>query len=238
MNRLSIAGAIVAFAPALVMTPPAAAATSSSPVRAGRGVTVLATLLDNAPRYSAPGKRARGHVPATWWGSRSILPVVTTRPGWVKVRLAQRPDGSQAWVRARDVQLSTTSYRIKIDLSSTRLTLYHGKRRILTAPAGTGAPDDPTPTGHFFVAFKEPPPRGYRNEGYGPFILVTSAHSNDIKDWGNSGDAVIGIHGPLGEDAMIGTRGARISHGCIRLHLATLRKLRHVPPGTPVYIHR
>ena len=53
---------------------------------------------------------------------------------------------------------------------------------------------------------------------------------------GLTGDAVIGIHGPLGEDSQIGTAGARISHGCIRLHDKDLLRLRQVPPGTPIDI--
>jgi lipoprotein-anchoring transpeptidase ErfK/SrfK len=49
---------------------------------------------------------------------------------------------------------------------------------------------------------------------------------------------MIGIHGPLdaGSDAKIGTTDTRISHGCIRLHVPALRKLRPVPAGSPVYI--
>jgi len=78
----------------------------------------------------------------------------------------------------------------------------------------------------------EQPPQP--NPGYGPFIIVTSAHSPAIADWEGSGDAVIGIHGPLGDDTEIGTSGARISHGCIRLHDQALERLTEVPPGTPV----
>ena len=53
---------------------------------------------------------------------------------------------------------------------------------------------------------------------------------------GGLGDAVIGIHGPLGDDSEIGTTGARVSHGCIRLHDSDLVRLRQVPPGTPINI--
>jgi lipoprotein-anchoring transpeptidase ErfK/SrfK len=65
---------------------------------------------------------------------------------------------------------------------------------------------------------------------------VTSAHSNTISDWEESGDALIAIHGPLGDDAEIGTSGARISHGCIRLHDSDLAQLRVVPDGSPIDI--
>jgi len=82
-----------------------------------------------------------------------------------------------------------------------------------------------------FALFAEAP-----SPGYGPFVLVTSAHSNTISDWEESGDAITAIHGPLGADAAIGTTGAEVSHGCIRLHDADLAQLRDVPAGTPVDI--
>jgi lipoprotein-anchoring transpeptidase ErfK/SrfK len=154
----------------------------------------------------------------------------------VQVRLAQRPNGSTAWLPSRDVKLSSTPYVIVIDLATTHLSLYKHGRRVLSAPAGIGTPDDQTPPGGYFIAFTEQPPQP--NPGYGPFIIVTSAHSPDIADWEGSGDAVIGIHGPLGEDSQIGTTGARISHGCIRLHDAALEKLSNLPAGTPVDIVR
>ncbi|MEV5570541.1 L,D-transpeptidase [Spirillospora sp. NPDC052269] len=198
--------------------------------------TQVATLNTNAHRYASPGKRAKGKIRSRWFGRSSALPVIETRPGWVRVRLAQRPNGSTTWLRNEDVKLGNTPYRIVIDLSSKHLNLYKDGRRIMSAPAGVGAPDDPTPTGRFFVAFRQGPPRP--NNGYGPFILVTSAHSRRISNWERSGDAVIGIHGPLGGDRAIGTRGARISHGCIRLHNRSLLRLRRVPPGTPVDVVR
>jgi lipoprotein-anchoring transpeptidase ErfK/SrfK len=69
-------------------------------------------------------------------------------------------------------------------------------------------------------------------------VLVTSDHSDTITDWENSGDAVIGIHGPIMsyDDSLIGTTGAAISHGCIRLHDADLAQLSIVPAGTPIDI--
>jgi lipoprotein-anchoring transpeptidase ErfK/SrfK len=194
--------------------------------------TELARLRETAPRYAAPGRLGAGAVPARWYERPSVLPVIAAKPGWVEVRLAQRPDGSTAWLPASDVTLSTTPYEIVVDLATTKLSLYYDGRLVFSAPAGVGTTDDPTPTGHYFVAFDEPPPQP--NPGYGPFIIVTSDHSRAIGDWEGSGDAVIGIHGPLGEDSEIGTSGAKISHGCIRLHDQALEELTEVPPGTPI----
>jgi lipoprotein-anchoring transpeptidase ErfK/SrfK len=207
------------------------AAPSPSPVQIARS-TALATVRAAAVRYASPGGRPAGTVPASWYERPSVLPVVATRPGWVEVRLAQRPNQSTAWLRAGDVTLSSTPYEIVVDLASTRLSLYDDGHLVFSAPAGVGTAGDPTPAGHFFVAFDEPPPQA--NPGYGPFIMVTSAHSTAISDWEGSGDAVIGIHGPLGEDSKIGTSGARISHGCIRLHDQALERLTGVPAGTPI----
>jgi len=196
--------------------------------------TLVATVREIAPRYISPGRGRDGTVPASWYGRPSVLPVIGTAPGWVKVRLAQRPDESVAWLPATDVTISRTPFWIVINLATTHLELYDKGRLVLSAPAGVGAVSDPTPTGEFFVAFDEQPPQP--NPGYGPFIIVTSAHSEAISDWEGSGDAVIGIHGPLGDDSEIGTTGARISHGCIRLHDDALEKLSEVPPGTLIDI--
>lgn len=198
------------------------------------GISLVATVRMAAPRYTSPGHGRDGTVPASWYERPSVLPVIGTAPGWVEVRLAQRPNGSVAWLPAKDVTISNTPFRIVINLATTHLELYDHGRLALSVPAGVGTPDDPTPTGEFFVAFAEQPPQP--NPGYGPFILVTSAHSPAISDWEGSGDAIIGIHGPLGEDTEIGSTGARISHGCIRLHDAALVRLSEVPPGTPIDI--
>jgi lipoprotein-anchoring transpeptidase ErfK/SrfK len=196
------------------------------------GLTAVAMLRGSAARYSRPGQRAAGIVPGSWYGRQSVLPVIATCPGWVEVRLAQRPDGSTTWLPDKDVRFGSTPYRIVINLADTHLSLYKRGRLVLITPAGVGTPEDPTPPGQYFVAFFEPPP----SPAYGAFVMVTSDHSETIKNWEGSGDAVIGIHGPLGEDALIGTAGARISHGCIRLHEQALLKLRGVPPGTPIDI--
>jgi lipoprotein-anchoring transpeptidase ErfK/SrfK len=238
------AGAVgLAFATGLLLTSGGAAAPRpAAPARAqpaahvaatrARGVTTLATLRFTAPGHAAPGGRKDGLVPASWYERASVLPVIATRPGWVEVRLAQRPNGSTAWLPSADVTLGATPYRIVVDLATTHLSLYDRGRLVFSAPAGVGVPDDPTPTGEFFVAFDEQPPEA--GVGYGPFVMVTSAHSPTIADWEGSGDAVIGIHGPLGMDTEIGTTGARISHGCIRLHDQALERLSMVPPGTPI----
>ena len=249
------AGALVVGAGALVIaatglgtgTPPAAPAVhrdpptttttaapqtaSINPVPAG---TLVATTHGDIPGYPTPGAPSDTTVPGSWFGYPSVLPVISTEPGWLDVRLAQRPNGSTVWVRQSDVTLGNTPYDIVVNLATMRLDVYDGGAPILDFPAGIGAPDDPTPTGNYFVTMQYPPP----SPGYGPFVLVTSDHSDSISDWENSGDAIIAIHGPIDsyDDALIGTTGAAISHGCIRLHDADLAQLAMIPAGTPIQI--
>ena len=132
----------------------------------------------------------------TWYGRPSALPVIAQKPGWVKVRLATRPNGSTAWLRSAHLTFSQTPYRIVVNLSTKHVRMLVSVRVALNAPAGIGTGTDLTPPGQFFVAFYEQS----LGPGYGPFILVTSAHSEAIADWEGSGDAMIGIHGPLGAD--------------------------------------
>jgi len=196
--------------------------------------TVVATTHGPVPGSPAPGAPRNTVVPATWYGYPSTLPVIGTAPGWVEVRLAQRPNGSTTWVPMSDVSLSTTPYELVLDLATRHLMVYDSGNEILDFPAGVGAPDDPTVTGNYFIAMRVPPP----DPGYGPFVLVTSAHSDAISDWDGSGDAIIAIHGPITsyDDALIGTSGAAISHGCIRLHDTDLAELNMIPAGTPLEI--
>jgi lipoprotein-anchoring transpeptidase ErfK/SrfK len=195
-------------------------------------VNLIATLPGDVQGYASPNGPSTGIVPGSWYGVVSTLPVIADTPGWYEVRLAQRPNESTAWIHTAGVALTSTPYRIVVNLTTMQLTLYDQGNPVLDAPAGIGAPDDPTPTGEYFVAFFAQAP----SPGYGPFVLVTSAHSDAISDWEGSGDAIIAIHGPLGDDAEIGTTGAAISHGCIRLHDSDLAQLRDVPAGSPIDI--
>ena len=224
-------------APAVHHDPPTTtttAAPSAVPADSVPAGTLVATTHGDIPGYPTPGAPSDTTVPGSWFGYPSILPVISTEPGWLDVRLAQRPNGSTVWVRQSDVTLGSTPYDIVVNLATMRLDVYDGGAPILDFPAGIGAPDDPTPTGNYFVTMQYPPP----SPGYGPFVLVTSDHSDSISDWENSGDAIIAIHGPIDsyDDALIGTTGAAISHGCIRLHDADLAQLAMIPAGTPIQI--
>jgi hypothetical protein len=200
-----------------------------------KGVSLVVKLPSAEPGYNTPDGHEIMSVPGEWWGYDSELPVVAQAPGgWIQVRLAQRPNQSTSWIQDSGLKMFTTPYEIVVNLKTTHVELFKDAKLLYSFPAGVGSADDPTPTGHYFVAFYAPPPPGEANL-YGPWQMFTSDHSDSIADWAGTGDAMIAIHGPIGDDAEIGTAGAYISHGCIRLHLADQMKLR-VPIGTPIYV--
>ncbi len=203
-------------------------------VSAPAQTTLVATLGGDTPGSPAPGAPATQTVPGSWYGYPSVLPVIAAAPDWVEVRLAQRPNQSTAWVPQSDVSLAVTPYKVVLNLTTEHLAVYKAGQEIMNFPTGIGTPTDPTVTGHYFITMQVPPP----DPGYGPFVLVTSAHSDAITDWSESGDAIIAIHGPIDsyDDSLIGTTGAAISHGCIRLHDADLAQMAVLPAGTPVDI--
>ncbi len=196
--------------------------------------TLVATTNGAVPGSASPGAPSDITVPADWYGYPTILPVIGEQAGWLEVRLAQRPNQSTTWIPAGDASVSSTPYRIVINLTTEHLAVYQAGSQIMDFPAGIGAPDDPTVTGSFFVTMIAPAP----DPGYGAFVMVTSAHSDTISDWEQSGDAIIAIHGPIDsyDDSLIGTTGAQISHGCVRLHDSDLAQLAPIPPGTPIDI--
>jgi hypothetical protein len=198
------------------------------------GTTMVATLHGDTPGSPAAGAPENQIVPGSWYGYPSILPIIASAPNWIEVRLAQRPNESTAWIRQSAATIGVTPYKVVVDLATEHLSVFDNDKQIFDFPAGIGTPDDPTVTGNFFITMQVPPP----DPGYGPFVLVTSAHSDTITDWSDSGDAIIAIHGPIDsyDDTLIGTTGAAISHGCIRLHDADLAQLSVLPAGTPVDI--
>src|ERR1035437_8265597 len=186
--------------------------------------TTVATTHGDIPGSPDPRAPSTMTVPGSWDGYPSVLPVIAQTAGWLEVRLAQRPNESTAWVPTADVSLSTTPYRIVIDLTTRHLEVYQSGKKIDEFPAGIGTPDDPTEAGNLFMTMQVPPP----DPGYGPFVLVTSAHS----------DSIIAIHGPIDsyDDSLISTTGAQISHGCVRLHDSDLAQMASIPAGTPIDI--
>ena len=163
-------------------------------------------------------------------GSRRAFLVRGTRGKWIHVYLPTRPNGSLGWIRSRAVRMYDNRYRIVVHLRAHRLQLWSNRRLLTTYPVATGTPSTPTPRGLFYIVELLQPddPGG----SYGPYSFGLSAHSNVLQTFAG-GDGRVGLHG-TNEPGLI---GSSVSHGCIRLRNAAVRRLaRILPLGTPVYV--
>jgi lipoprotein-anchoring transpeptidase ErfK/SrfK len=150
---------------------------------------------------------------------------------WLPVLLPVRPNGSTGWVRARDVELSQTRYRIEVELAAHRLTVWHDRDLVVDSPIGVGKDSTPTPGGRYYVKelLQPPTPRSV----YGPYVFGLSGYSNVLTSFAGDDEAVIGIHGN-NDPASI---GRNVSHGCIRLPNDVVTRMTEIIPlGTPVDI--
>ena len=194
--------------------------------------TIVAYVPKAIPGYAKPGGKIDRLVLPTWLGSPIITPVMATSGAYSEIRLPMRPNETTTWVKSANLIFSATPYYIVINTKTTHVQLYRDGKLLVNAPAGVGSAIDPTPTGRFYVTMYAMSD----GNGYGPWELMTSAHSLAIQNWSGTGDALISMHGPLFSDAQIGTAGTHISHGCIRLHTPDQLKFQNVAAGTPILI--
>ena len=167
-----------------------------------------------------------------WYGYPMTMPIVEDRGAWLRIMLPERPNGSTGWVQAASVTRSTSPWRMVLKLSETRVRVYKDGFEVWSAPVGIGRDRTRTPTGSYFVAVIEKP----GPPGYGPIVLNTNAHSEDIESWHGSGDAITAFHGPFGAEELIRSGGGKVSNGCVRMLTEDQLKMDGIPLGTPVDI--
>lgn len=150
----------------------------------------------------------------------------------MKVELPGRPNGHTGWILGTAALRSVTDWRIVVDTSLRRVTLYRAGRPVRTLEAVVGKPSTPTPTGEFFIEESI----ALRASDVGaPFALALSARSNVLQEF-DGGPGQIALHG-LGNVG--GVPGTAVSHGCVRLADQAMRWLvARVGPGVPVTITR
>jgi lipoprotein-anchoring transpeptidase ErfK/SrfK len=158
--------------------------------------------------------------------------VIEQRADWLHVYLPIRPNGASGWIRAEDVVLATTDFRVEVRLSEHRLLLHRAQEVVLDVPVGIGRADVPTPGGTYYIKelLQPPEPGGV----YGAYAYGLSGYSPVLESFAG-GQGVIGIHG-TNEPELVGTD---VSHGCIRLVDADITRLVEefgLPLGTPVEI--
>src|SRR5205814_2138687 len=131
---------------------------------------------------------------------------------------------------ARAVKMYSNRYRIVVRLRAHKLQLWRKRHLVTTYPVAVGTPSTPTPRGlYYIVELLQPSDPG---GSYGPYSFGLSAHSNVLETFAG-GDGRVGLHG-TNEPGLI---GSSVSHGCIRLRNAAVRRLAHMLPlGTPVLV--
>jgi lipoprotein-anchoring transpeptidase ErfK/SrfK len=148
---------------------------------------------------------------------------------WVRVPLSALPNGQEGWV-PRDALGDFHGVRTHLIVDRARLRAYllRDGRLIFETRIGVGRPRWPTPAGEFYVRVRL---QHFRDSFYGPIAFGTNARSPWLTDWPKGG--VVGIHGTNTPRLLPG----RVSHGCIRMRNAAIRRLaRLMPLGTPVTI--
>ena len=158
------------------------------------------------------GDRRRDGQGRLWLRAR--LPALRHRTGWVR--------------RAALGGYEDVNTRLIVDRRRLRATLLRGGHVVFRAPIGVGAAATPTPAGDFYVRDRV---TRYASATYGPLAFGTSARSAVLTDW--PGGGFVGIHGTDRPGILPG----RVSHGCVRMRNADVRRLgRLMPVGTPITI--
>lgn len=182
------------------------------------------------PLYDKPGGRPFAALPTGQLGGPTWVPVIATRPGWTRVLLPARPNGSSGWLPRRHTNLRTahSPYRIVVDRDHYTLAVFLSWVPIGIWKIGIGKPDAPTPRGRTFIlaALRDPKPT------FSKVIVPLGAHSTTHKTYGG-GPGTVGIHTWPTRDVY----GQASSDGCIRVPPDALTRISTaVPIGTPVLI--
>ena len=192
-----------------------------------RGVTALAR----------PAASSRGVMRLTAMTPEQVPHVVYLLGGtvgrdgryWLRVALPKLPNGSSGWIpREAVTDIRRVDTHLVIDRSRLRATLYRKGRPVFRSIVGVGQRQWPTPRGRFYVRERL---TGFTDPIYGSLAFGTNGRSAGLTDW--PGGGFIGIHGTNQPEILPG----RVSHGCVRMPNASIRRLdRLMRVGTPVTI--
>ncbi len=196
----------------------------------GRGALIAEVLVSTNMHVSPRGRVLAAVGPRTEFSSPDVLSVVKVSSGWLGVMSPLAGNGRLGWILESAVVLGRDNYALRASLSSKNLTVLRAGRALAHYTVGIGAPESPTPTGHFAVTDRllTTDPGG----PYGCCILALSATApHTIPGW--TGGNRIAVHATSATE----TIGQPDSHGCLHVTQAQARWLiYHVPSGTPVTI--
>ncbi len=219
-------------APDQARLPVAAPTTVATTPPSGRLNVVATAKARSLSVFEVPGAIWPAHILANPQPDSStlVLLVEEQRPPWLKVLLPVRPNGSTGWIRAADVSIATHDYRIEVQVSAHRLTVWKGTSVFLEDKVGVGAPATPTTLGRFYTTGLFETARS--QPMFGPYAYPLSGYSEVLFDYAG-GEGQMGIHGTDTPASL----GRNVSHGCVRMSNAAITRLAKVlPVGVPVEI--
>jgi lipoprotein-anchoring transpeptidase ErfK/SrfK len=190
-------------------------------------------------RLDSPNHGWRVSTATAWSKQPQVLLVLdaATLDGrdWVKVLLANRPNGSAGWIQRDRVVLHRTRYWVTVRVRSRRVAVYRNGKRVRRFRAVVGAPGTPTPRGlaAIYERNRQPDPSAF----LGPWALSLTSLSNVLESYGG-GPGRVAIHGRAGA-SLLDPLGTARSHGCIRVNNDDIRWMAaRVPVGSPVRVRR
>lgn len=211
----------------VVTTPPSSASSSST------------TTTPKVPAIPRPGLNEAGvketaegfeFTNPTYYKNPLVVVVLENQGEWMKVLITARPNHTTGWIKADDVTIAATDYRMELDLSTYHLKVFKGAELFIESDVVIGKDSTPTPLGRFFVTekIKNQSDRGV----YGAWILPTNGYS-EVLDTFDGGLPQVAFHG-TNQPELIGTKA---SNGCVRLPNDVVSKIAEaIPAGTPIDI--
>ena len=167
----------------------------------------------------------------TYFKNPLVFDVVEDDGEWLKVLIPARPNHTEGWIKRSEVELSSTTYRLRLDLATYTLALYKGDELVRDTKVAIGKDQTRTPLGRFYITekIKQSNPDGF----YGPWVLATNGYS-EMLDTFDGGLPVVALHGTSMPELL----GTQASNGCVRIANDTVSALADlIPAGTPIDIY-
>ncbi|MCX6506494.1 MAG: L,D-transpeptidase [Actinobacteria bacterium] len=212
--------------PKSVVTSPPSSTSSTS--------TTLASKVPAIPRngLNSAGvkKTADGYefTNPTYYKNPLVVEVLENQGDYMKVLITARPNHTTGWVKADDVTIAATEYRMELDLSTFHLKVFKGPDVFVETDVVIGKDSTPTPLGHFYVTEKI---KNSSDTGvYGAWILPINGYS-EVLDTFDNGLPQVAFHG-TNQPELVGTKA---SNGCVRIPNDVVTKIAEtIPAGTPI----
>ena len=203
---------------------PLPAPPTPDPVVVATATTSLIDVYDTADGNGTPPRTVSPPRPS---GASAVFLVTQRRGDMVEVLLPVRPSGSKGWLKASQVSLTQHRWRIVVELTAHRLTVFQGGDVVRVETIGVGSAATRTPGGRWFTTeLLKPPSDGT----YGTYAYGLSGFTGD--PGGPEGvQGQLGLHGTNDPT----TLGRDVSLGCIRMSNDAITALAtQLPLGVPV----